>query len=331
MIPVALEVVEDLSIGAVDLLLALLVTAAAPAADVARAAADLTAEEAAHLRLLLEPEEAPHPLVGREPAQVDQLVEADRDALVVGDRLHPLVDPPHPRLPPVEPLGQVAGLGQPARLRDAGGGGVAAVADDVDEAGFGEEAQERRRLRDRVAALLDQPRLLGGRGDRGEELEEELPAGVDGVGVVGGEEAVDGGVEGRALDVAVQAAEAGALQGDALVPAAAHALRELLRSRASGQEVGEPAGIDVEPHLVADVLVTGVTSEQPGHDVRSAASGAADEDDGRHAVGWCLRRRPRTCSFVHEKSGRLNRFEASPVTGRKAGTRLRSTASNRTD
>ena len=79
----------------------------------------------------------------------------------------------------------------------------------MDEAGLAEQLEQRRRLRDHVAALLDDAvgRRIGGLGLRPEQVEEEPAAGLVPVRLEGGFERVHGAVEPLARDEAVEPAD----------------------------------------------------------------------------------------------------------------------------
>src|SRR5687768_7328382 len=113
---VGLETIEGRQVEGIDLVLGPLALAAAPAADVALAAADLAAEEAPHRLLAGQLEEAAHALVGGAALELDQLVEAHGQVLILGDLLLRGVDRAHPLLPPLEALLERPRLVEPTRL-----------------------------------------------------------------------------------------------------------------------------------------------------------------------------------------------------------------------
>ena len=183
----------------------------------------------------------------------DEVVEADREDAIGAGGADAVVDPADPRLPPLEALLHRPRVGEPAGLPDAGGGDVAAVADDVDEAGLGEERPSGPGLGDRVAALLDQAGLRPLGRQRPEQVEEELAAGGLGLVVEAAQERGPGGVQPLLRDVAVDAAEGEPRGLEVAVPVVLEAVGEEIGAGAAGEHVGEAAGVGVEAGLVRDL------------------------------------------------------------------------------
>ena len=102
-------------------------------------------EELLHLEVGVHAGEAADVLEASPRAEQEQLVEADREQALGRDRPRARVDRPDPRLPPVEPLAARAGVDEALGLGYPRGGGVAPVADHVDELRLGEEPDEGRR------------------------------------------------------------------------------------------------------------------------------------------------------------------------------------------
>ena len=195
------------------------------------------------------------------------------------------------------PWTRVRGRTSPRVWDDPRGRGVAAVADDVDEARLREDLGQGRGPGDVVGALLDQrqrPVLLFD--PEPEQVVEQAPAGRLQVVAVVALEAGEGGVVAVAVDEPVHAAEAVGLK--ALPPEAAHPLQELLRGHLAGEQAGKAVRVGVEADLDRDQRVAVVARDQLCEHVGAAAAGAADEDQLRR-----LRRALERLAAEHRRRG----------------------------
>ena len=252
----------------------------------------------------------------------DEVVEQDHAEMLGGNgELGAVLDAPHALLDRAEPVGPPADRGAdrawPPGLARHRGGGVAAVAERVDDPRPREEAKDRLRLADVVGRHLHQPGLTPALRERPEQVEVELPAGGDGVVGVGGLEALQRLVE---LRLAEQVVEAARLPVDAhpVPPEAAHLLEVAAQGDPPLQQVWHPPLVAVEAGLDRNVREVAVAAEQVGQRVGAGASRPTDEDEvppigggaggdlggGAHA-GW--RANARRNSAAQWKSSRSSR------------------------
>src|SRR5204863_7832359 len=115
--------------------------------------AHLPAEVAPHLAVEPDVEEASQGARRPEWAEAQKLIEAHREEAIRRHRPGGGVDPPEPVLPPLEALLTGAGTNETPGLGHARGRCVTPVANDVDELGLWQEANQRGCDGDRVAAL----------------------------------------------------------------------------------------------------------------------------------------------------------------------------------
>ena len=206
-------------------------------------------------------EEVPHRVPGEDAeekaqrpqgprAEHQQLVEADGQQAVGRDRARPGVHAPDPLLPPLQALAPGARGDHAARLGHARGGGVAPVANHVDELGALEQPHERRRLGDRVGALLDQAPGVAPVDPEPEQIAKEPAASALGVAVEGRLESGDRLLEALLGDEPEHPPHAPGLK--ALPPEAPQAAHEVVprdacrraapESRAPRRGTGPPPG-----------------------------------------------------------------------------------------